>query len=458
MEKKGFPESAQPDFLSLSSGNDKGEQDDANLFSSLEPAVSSLSRKNRLLSGESTLKCTPWRTKDYSCDPPGLHEEINDFYEYMKPRPSEVRMRMDVISRVMNIILSRWPLARIEPFGSFMTGMFLPTSDVDLVVFGQWASPQPPLFSLEEEFKAHDIAMEGSILVLDKTTVPVIKFIDKVTEVKVDISFNQDTGLRSYVAIQHFIRTYPFLPKLVLVIKQFLTQRNLHEVFYGGISSYSVILLIVSFLQRHPRYAATDPNSANLGVLLIEFFELYGRQFNYMKTGITVENGGSYIAKDEIPTQDFLYIKDPTEDSLDPMCNNAARGCYGMWQVKQAFEHAFLRLNSAVLSRDNPVPRRESLLGAIVKVSKEVDDYRNWTDSNWLNHPLSPPTTTPTTTLTPVYYPAAMMPHYPVHPQFHLQQFPPLAMSNEHGATPSVGTTSTTSHSSSTATISNSKS
>lgn len=129
-----------------------------------------------------------------------------------------------------------------------------------------------------------------------------------------------------------------------------------------------------------------------------------------------------------------------------------------MWQVKQAFEHAFLRLNSAVLSRDNPVPRRESLLGAIVKVSKEVDDYRNWTDSNWLNHPLSPPTTTPTTTLTPVYYPAAMMPPYPVHPQFHLQQFPPLAISNEHGATPSVGTTSTTSRSSSTATISNSKS
>ena len=38
----------------------------------------------------------------------------------------------------------------------------------------------------------------------------------------------------------------------------------------------------------------------NLGVLLIEFFELYGRQFNYIRTGIRIKNGGSYISKEEV--------------------------------------------------------------------------------------------------------------------------------------------------------------
>ena len=33
----------------------------------------------------------------------------------------------------------------------------------------------------------------------------------------------------------------------------------------------------------------------NLGVSLIRFFELYGRHFNYWKTGIRVKNGGRYI-------------------------------------------------------------------------------------------------------------------------------------------------------------------
>lgn len=371
--------SSQPDFLSLSSGDNLGS-----IEASLEPAVSSLSRNNRLLSGKSTAKCTPWATKAYSWDPPGLHQEINDFYEYIKPRPSEEKMRNDVISRVSSIIRSVWPLAKIEVFGSYLTGLYLPTSDIDVAVFGKWDCSQPPLFTLEEALEAHDTAIDGTLLVLDNASVPVIKFIDKATEVKVDISFNHDSEFKGADVILHFIRTYPFLPKLVMVLKQFLTQRNLHEVFYGGISSYSVVLLVVSFLQRHPRTNATDL-SANLGVLLVEFFELYGRQFNYLKVGILLENGGCYVDKDDIPTQDYLYIRDPADpyrNLADPKAN-AGRGCYGMWQIKQSFEHAFLKLNSALLSRDNPVPRKETLLASIMKMAKEVDDYRKWVDSKW---------------------------------------------------------------------------
>lgn len=54
----------------------------------------------------------------------------------------------------------------------------------------------------------------------------------------------------------------------------------MNEVWTGGISSYGLILMAVSFLQNHPR---EERNKANLGVLLIEFFELYGKRFNYNK-------------------------------------------------------------------------------------------------------------------------------------------------------------------------------
>lgn len=52
-------------------------------------------------------------------------------------------------------------------------------------------------------------------------------------------------------------------------------------------------------LQLHPRIDARRADE-NLGMLLIEFFELYGRNFNYLKTGIRIKNGGAYIAKEEI--------------------------------------------------------------------------------------------------------------------------------------------------------------
>lgn len=49
--------------------------------------------------------------------------------------------------------------------------------------------------------------------------------------------------------LQELMRQYPHLQYLVLVLKQFLLQRDLNEVFTGGISSYSLILMVVSFLQ-----------------------------------------------------------------------------------------------------------------------------------------------------------------------------------------------------------------
>lgn len=47
----------------------------------------------------------------------------------------------------------------------------------------------------------------------------------------------------------HLCQKYTVLPYLIFVLKQFLLQRDLNEVFTGGISSYSLILMVISFLQ-----------------------------------------------------------------------------------------------------------------------------------------------------------------------------------------------------------------
>ena len=38
----------------------------------------------------------------------------------------------------------------------------------------------------------------------------------------------------------------------------------------------------------------------NLGVLLIEFFELYGKKFNYNNVGIRLVGSGSYFHKENV--------------------------------------------------------------------------------------------------------------------------------------------------------------
>ncbi|XP_036439964.1 terminal nucleotidyltransferase 4B isoform X1 [Colossoma macropomum] len=335
---------------------------------------------------------TPWKTRNYSEGIVGLHEEIKDFYEYMSPRPEEERMRLEVVDRIQRVIKDLWPSAEVQVFGSFSTGLYLPTSDIDLVVFGHWETL--PLWTLEEALRKRNVADENSVKVLDKATVPIIKLTDSHTEVKVDISFNVRSGVKAANLIKDFKKKFPVLPYLVLVLKQFLLQRELNEVFTGGIGSYSLFLMAVSFLQLHYREDACSPNS-NMGVLLIEFFELYGRHFNYLKTGIRIKDGGSYVAKDEVlkGLQDgyrpsMLYIEDPLQPG-----NDVGRSSYGAMQVKQAFDYAYVVLSHAVspIAKYYPNNKSESILGRIIRVTREVAEYRDWITEQWGGQSQSEP-------------------------------------------------------------------
>ncbi|XP_064838258.1 terminal nucleotidyltransferase 4B-like isoform X2 [Oncorhynchus masou masou] len=291
---------------------------------------------------------TPWKVKNYSEGILGLHEEINDFYKHMSPREEEERMRMEVVDRIEKVIKDLWPTADVQVFGSFSTGLYLPTSDIDLVVFGNWENL--PLWTLEEALRKKNVTDENSIKVLDKATVPIIKLTDFRTEVKVDISFNVKNGVKA-------------------------------------------ALLIKDYKKLHYREDACSPN-ANVGVLLIEFFELYGRHFNYLKTGIRIKDGGSYVAKDEVQKSTDLYRPSMLfiEDPLAPD-NDVGRSSYGVLQVKQAFDYAYIVLNHAVspIAKYYPNNESESILGRIIRVTQEVVEYRDWITKLWGPHSQNEP-------------------------------------------------------------------
>lgn len=56
-----------------------------------------------------------------------LHQEIEDFYQYMTPTPEEHSMRLEVVRKIKDIIYQLWPKAEVQVFGSFATGLYLPT-------------------------------------------------------------------------------------------------------------------------------------------------------------------------------------------------------------------------------------------------------------------------------------------------------------------------------------------
>ena len=79
-----------------------------------------------------------------------------------------------------------------------------------------------------------------------------------------------------------------------------------------------------------------------LTIFLPEFFELYGRKFNYLTTAIRVRGEGSYITKEEVQEMmppghrpSLLCIEDPLQPG-----NDVGKSSYGALQVKQAFDYA----------------------------------------------------------------------------------------------------------------------
>jgi non-canonical poly(A) RNA polymerase PAPD5/7 len=320
----------------------------------------------------------PWLPADFKYDSgyAGLHEEILLFNKYISSTAEECLMRNEVISKIEKLIRRELPNTQVNVFGSYKTELFLPTSDIDIVVFGHWEHmSEYPLNHLKKAIIREQISDKDSILVLDKALVPIIKIVDIKTELKIDISFNTTNSLNSVEKIKQFIKEFPSLRPLVMVLKQFLLQRDYNEVFRGGISSYSLILMTINFLQLHERVISANEN---LGILLIEFFELYGKRFNYEKSAIRIKDGGRYVAKDEIRRQ-FKYSHNSIlciEDPLD-LHNDIGKSSFGALQVKEAFQYAYLTLSNAVLPHNSYLLKNNpSILGRIIRITREVIDYR----------------------------------------------------------------------------------
>jgi len=215
--------------------------------------------------------CPPWRHTpipvelfDLMTAPPfmsvrlyRLHFEILQFYQFMIPTEEEHAVRQQVINRITNVINQYLPTASVDVYGSYKTGLYLPTSDIDLIVHSKDRRPWRPdeleayMLILRDAFCRHRVCTQEGIQIINGATVPIIKLTDRRTDVKVDMSFNMNNGVRSAQLILHYLEVYPSLKYLVYVLKQYLLQLNLNEVWTGGISSYSLILMLVCFFQSY---------------------------------------------------------------------------------------------------------------------------------------------------------------------------------------------------------------
>ncbi|KAH9813856.1 hypothetical protein DFH28DRAFT_1096076 [Melampsora americana] len=312
-----------------------------------------------------------------------LTAEIGSFVAYIRPTREEDDLRLMIIEMIRRTVTMQWPDADVVPFGSFGTKLYLPGGDIDLVILSTRMMKDAKskiLYRLAPLIREQNIGQE--VVVIAKAKVPIIKFKTTFGNFQVDISINQSNGLVALEKVNELLDDVKYLSKdlraeqrdhqhsrhqkarpemdedeeaiskvveelgaakcMILVIKSVLKQRGMNEVYSGGLGSYSIICLVISFLQLHPKIQRgdIDPNK-NLGVLLLEFFELYGKHYNFDETGISVRQGGSYFSKIKRGWQRerqpyLLSIEDPADST-----NDISGGSHNILGVRSVFSGAF---------------------------------------------------------------------------------------------------------------------
>lgn len=237
-----------------------------------------------------------------------LTREIKYFVSILDSYSESVhRSKLDVLRRIRSCVSNQWPRAQAKPFGSFVTGISLPTSDLDVVIClpkvrkeaepnapgvleGRNAIKQTWQQKLTQGLIREDWVDASSIRVIPNTAVPVLKFLTKkitcdngqAVVFSFDISFEGPThqGLEANKLIFSILRRYPALRPIVLILKCFLTRKGLCEAFTGGLSSYVLVLMVARFLQ--------EQNSVkDIGALLLGVLDFYGNNLDPRATGIS---------------------------------------------------------------------------------------------------------------------------------------------------------------------------
>jgi non-canonical poly(A) RNA polymerase PAPD5/7 len=265
-----------------------------------------------------------------------LHKEICDFYEYVKPRQYEEAARLDLVVRVQAAIRA-WgganghaASAEVHCFGSFASGLYLPTADMDLVVMSRSflssgirtiGTASNHLRGISTHMEKLGIAKPRSATFIAKSKVPIVKFTDKRTGIKVDISFENNSGFPALDTFQAWKQQYPALPVLVALVKQVLVMRGINEVFCGGVGGFTTICLVMHILQTMPEIqsGSMDP-SQHYGEIFMKFLDFYGNKIDIRSTGILMHPPYHYD-KDKNPrmmqNKDRLTIIDPNNPDND---------------------------------------------------------------------------------------------------------------------------------------------
>ncbi|KAK6006705.1 hypothetical protein QM012_005713 [Aureobasidium pullulans] len=240
-----------------------------------------------------------------------LETEIEAFAEWMEMTPSEEAARAELSKTLIDLVKQADPALVAEIFGSQLTGLTMPNSDVDIRIRDPSYKRAP--YQGDPNDKAAKAAWAGQHMALRKqrmvSHLRVIQSLlakhEDFTDVQINaaayfplvIAVHKHTGLKVQIVSTKFadgaqkttkkyLAEFPQLKALFLLLKATLNLRNLSDPWFGGVGSYTLFMMCVAALKyADKRY---QQRTATASVSLLHFLDFWSK-FDTYREGLSIE-------------------------------------------------------------------------------------------------------------------------------------------------------------------------
>ena len=323
-----------------------------------------------------------------------------DLLDYQKYITEKINKKIPLISNMINEIKATLNTLTqdydIQVYGSYANNLCMPWSDLDLVLVNKNAnlndnnyqennnnnennnenilleqnndlqSDSSSIANTDSTRETFNSKMENDYLIqlyyklknktwikqlilTENLSIKILRIIAKeaYSDMNIDISFDSEkhNGLKCVNLVKSYLKEYTVLKPITIALKAILQSANLHNPNKGGLSSYGLILMVVSYIQSQKENFGLKNEPDLIGKIFYGFLKHYGILFDFNKYLILTYpiNETNYANNDK---ESFLNINQFSQEFiiLDPLNNknNVANSSFQFMNLKMAFMIAFM--------------------------------------------------------------------------------------------------------------------
>ena len=285
-----------------------------------------------------------------------LQKDLLDYEKYTKEKISKMKNIIDQLIQNIQISINEQSKDyEINIYGSYATDLSLPWSVLDLFLINKNPSinthQNNQIFLAQLSYIFKNKPWVQSLKLIENPSIPKIK-LNALTEfgnMNIDISIQEDKNncLKYISLIKSYLKEYKVLQPIILALKTILKNANLNNPETGGLSSYGLILMVVSYIQSKSENNNYNENEEDIiGKIFYGFLGYYGINFdfnNYVILTYPIKNNTNNNLIDKDSSLNFgsnsheLIIVDPLNNQ-----NNVAKNTFQFMNLKMAFMIAFM--------------------------------------------------------------------------------------------------------------------